>query len=319
LFHTVELAVQPNSILWFERSGVNVRASMWARDMRVHFAEVAGVRTRWYAAGRGDPLVLLHGVGVPAEIWISVIPRLAEQHLVLAPDLLGCGFTEGGAVASIAPHGPMLDHLEAWLEHLGISGCSVLGSSFGAVLATHLHLRRPDRVGALVLVSSGSAFLVDADLREMYARVRINGLSAFDDPTLANCRLRLARVLGGATQPPDALLTAQMISCALPDARDAFLRRVDALADIDCWRPWRVEQRFADVTAPVLAIFGGKDPRANVGQGRERLAALRNPADVVVFPESGHYPQIEEPDRFCHITEAFVQKHQQSFGTEKSV
>jgi pimeloyl-ACP methyl ester carboxylesterase len=275
--------------------------------MRVHFADVAGVRTRWYAAGQGVPLVLLHGVGVPAEIWASVIPRLSARFHVLAPDLLGCGFTDTGNLGPGAPHGPIMSHLQAWLSQLGVARFAVAGSSFGAVLATHLSLAAPDRVRSMILVSSGSAFLDDVELGEMYARVRTNGLSAFDDPTLENCRRRLSRVLGPKAELPQALLTAQMISCALPHARDAFLRRVDALADIECWRAWRVEQRFDEVVAPVLAIFGGKDPRADIARGRERLAALRAPLEIVVFDEAGHYPQIEEPDRFCQEVERFLE------------
>ncbi len=269
--------------------------------MRVHFADVAGVRTRWYEAGpeRGDPLVLLHGVGLPAEVWIGVMPLLARRHRVLVPDMLGCGMTEAGPRHAGAPHGPVLAHLRAWLDHIGVGRFSVGGGALGAVLATHLYLAQPQRVKALAIVSSGSAFRDDAGLRAMYEKVRANGLSVLDDPTWENCAMRLRRIFGPNAQIPEALITTQMICCALPGARDEFIRRVDAMCNVDAWRPWRLDDRLREVNIPVLAIFGGRDPQADAALALERLADLPRPARFLVFPECGHYPQLEEAERFA--------------------
>ena len=269
--------------------------------MRVHFATIAGVRTRWYEAGpaTAEPLVLLHGVGLPAEIWIHVMPLLATRHRVLVPDMLGCGMTEPGPRHGGAPQGPVLAHLRAWLDHLHVGNFAVAGGALGAVLATQLHLAQPHRVRAVAIVSSGSAFRDDAGQRAMYDEVRANGLSILDSPTRENCVNRLRRLLGPRAAVPEALVTAQMICGALPGARDEFLRRVDAMRDIEKWRCWRLDGRLAEVRAPVLAIFGGLDRQADADLARQGLAQLPQPARFLVFAESGHYPQLEEPERFA--------------------
>src|SRR5690606_36583633 len=73
------------------RRGVSVMA-MWDRRTEI----VAGLETSWLEAGVGPPLVLLHGgeFGASAELgWETVIPALAERFRVIAPDVLGFGYS----------------------------------------------------------------------------------------------------------------------------------------------------------------------------------------------------------------------------------
>ena len=62
--------------------------------MRVKFADIGGVRTRYLYAGDGPPLLLLHGVGMSADGFLRIIDPLASRFSVFAPDLLAHGFTD---------------------------------------------------------------------------------------------------------------------------------------------------------------------------------------------------------------------------------
>jgi hypothetical protein len=55
------------------------------------FAEVNGVRLHYLAAGKGDPVVLLHGYAETSHMWLPLISKLADRHSVIAPDLRGFG------------------------------------------------------------------------------------------------------------------------------------------------------------------------------------------------------------------------------------
>src|ERR1700736_6485876 len=55
------------------------------------FAEVNGVRLHYLVAGKGDPVVLLHGYAETSHMWLPLIPKLADRHTVIAPDLRGFG------------------------------------------------------------------------------------------------------------------------------------------------------------------------------------------------------------------------------------
>jgi pimeloyl-ACP methyl ester carboxylesterase len=272
--------------------------------------------TRFYEAGEGAPLLLLHGVGMPAEVWIQNIPALAEGYRVIAPDLVGCGFTDSGRYRDGPVHPFMLDHLEALLDDRGIKDVAVVGSSLGALLALLLHLRLPERTPALVLVSSGSAFNSDDELRAMYQATWQNGRSAYTEPSHENCIRRMSSILAAGTKCPEALIFSQMTSYALPGALDVFDRRMKAMADIESWAQWRVQPRLAEVSAKVLAIFGSRDPRANVTTARQELAKIRD-SRLVVFEEARHYPQLDDSARFDSEVLRFLRDAFPSHTTER--
>ena len=113
------------STFWLEMLGGEVR-----------YYDAAGVRTRALEAGRGAPLLLLHGTGGHAESWIrNVLPLGADFH-VYAVDMVGHGFT----------HKPLLDytprdyaaHLVAFMDAAGIARAHVTGESLGGWVALWL-------------------------------------------------------------------------------------------------------------------------------------------------------------------------------------
>jgi pimeloyl-ACP methyl ester carboxylesterase len=59
--------------------------------MEGKFAEVNGLRLHYLIAGKGDPVVLLHGYAETSHMWLPLIPKLSEGHTVIAPDLRGFG------------------------------------------------------------------------------------------------------------------------------------------------------------------------------------------------------------------------------------
>src|SRR5277367_2494247 len=60
-----------------------------AQTVESRFAKVNGVRLHYLVAGKGDPVVLLHGYAETSHMWLPLIPRLASTHTVIAPDLRG--------------------------------------------------------------------------------------------------------------------------------------------------------------------------------------------------------------------------------------
>jgi pimeloyl-ACP methyl ester carboxylesterase len=116
--------------------------------------DLAGVSTAVLEAGQGPPVVLLHGQGGWAGMWLPVITELMKTHRVLAPDLPGLG-------ASQVPDGPPdADRVLAWLGALIQQTCpappALVGASLGASIAARFAIAHPDRLSRLVLVDAGS-------------------------------------------------------------------------------------------------------------------------------------------------------------------
>src|SRR3954452_10374016 len=116
------------------------------------FADVKGVRMRYYVGGEGPPLVLVHGLGGAASNWTELAPLLSGRHRLLVPDLPG----HGGSTALPAVSGlePFADRVALVAEREQMLPAPIVGHSLGGMIVLRLALRRPADVSALVLASA---------------------------------------------------------------------------------------------------------------------------------------------------------------------
>src|SRR5262249_6102930 len=113
------------------------------------WTDTRGVRIRWFEAGNGPTIALLHGLGGAAANGTVVAPPLAERYRVPVPDLPG----HGGSSALPAP----VETLDPYADRVAavLPGPAVLvGHSLGAVVALRLAARRPELVRGLVLAGA---------------------------------------------------------------------------------------------------------------------------------------------------------------------
>jgi pimeloyl-ACP methyl ester carboxylesterase len=113
--------------------------------------QLAGVSTAVLEGGAGPPIVLLHGPGEFARMWMRVISELATTHRVIAPDLPGHG-------TSVAGRRLDADGIRAWLRGLIEQTCSappvLVGHVLGGAIAARFALNHSQRLNRLVLVDS---------------------------------------------------------------------------------------------------------------------------------------------------------------------
>jgi pimeloyl-ACP methyl ester carboxylesterase len=108
----------------------------------------------WFEVGRGDPLVLVHGLGDDHRAWRRALPDLALRHRVHLYDLRGHGETTLGE-----PDGTLRqlgDDLVALLDALELERAHIAGFSLGGTIAMRVAIDHPDRVDKLVLVATSS-------------------------------------------------------------------------------------------------------------------------------------------------------------------
>lgn len=273
--------------------------------MRVRIEEVGGVPTRYYHEGSGPPLLLLHGVGVTADTWLRNIDPLARDFTVYAPDLLDNGHTGRGNYTGGPPQPHMIEHLAAFADHLGLDEFAVCGSSFGGLLAALLHLRMPERVTRLILLSSGTLFNSEEELARTLTESYANGMSAIADPSWESCRQRMERIVYDPATVPPEMIFAQLTLYAMPGQREAYERRMKGLMDIEACRPFRVADRLEEIAAPVLMIWGRDDPRAVMARAEDAAARIPD-ADLVVFERCKHHPHVEQAERFIELARRFL-------------
>src|SRR4051794_30177736 len=121
--------------------------------VRVEELELHGHRVRYRIGGEGPAIVLIHGIAGSSSTWDAVLPQLARDHTVLAPDLLGHG--ESAKPRGDYSLGAYASGIRDLMVALGVDRATFVGHSLGGGVAMQLAYQFPERLDRLVLVSSG--------------------------------------------------------------------------------------------------------------------------------------------------------------------
>lgn len=265
------------------------------------FAEIGGARLRYFVAGAGEPLLLLHGLGGAASNWIELAPALARRRRVLVPDLPGHGGSSAlPAARNVAAYADCVGLLA---EREGMFPAAVAGHSFGGLVGLRLALRRPGDVRGLVLaaaagLSTGSfaakaALAVLGVLRPGRLISPIRGLVA------ASPLLRTL-VFGwwGASDP--AALSEQAARGFL--AGQAL--HTDTAAAARALLAEDVRGELARVACPCLVLWGARDNWVPARDAIEYARLLR--AQLRTIADCGHLLIGERPDACLDAIESFL-------------
>lgn len=287
------------------------------------WVDVAGVRTRYSEAGRGPPLVLVHGGQAGgennhAEVWQQNIPGLARRFRVIALDRLAQGHT--GNLPDPADYATYYErdaaHLWGFIRALGLRDVTLVGHSQGGYPVTAVALDHPDTVRCLVHVDS---VLVPDDPEPMKAALGFIAcyatvLNPPGGPTFHSARrgLRLrgpsgnnvtdaeaARIVAQAGDPKTREARAALAAQRLTPLAPAFKRLRD-----DAW----ARIAAGELAARSLVLWGADDPQVPLPLGLRLHGQLRRGpavAEVHVLDEAGHFPFVEQPDAFERAVTAF--------------
>jgi aminoacrylate hydrolase len=115
------------------------------------FANAAGVRIHYQETGHGEPLLLLAGVGGTTTDWGPNLPTLQTRFRAITLDHRGVGRSRAVGTLTIER---LAADVEAVMDDAGIERANFVGWSMGGIIAQHLAVQRPARIGRLVLVAS---------------------------------------------------------------------------------------------------------------------------------------------------------------------
>jgi pimeloyl-ACP methyl ester carboxylesterase len=277
---------------------------------------IDGINLHYLCGGSGPPLVLVHGLGSSSsvEFYYNLEP-LAAQHRVFAIDLPGFGRSDKPVLAyTIALFVQAVSDLMA---SEAIERAGVMGVSMGGRVALGLALDSPDKVERLVLVDAlgvgaprrvlAYSILLTRGLGELTLRGTARALRQMNPAVIR-------RFWGWYLKRPnrvDTLWSDERIAnhgslLARPEYRAAYLAALRSIAGMRQLRDGVVvEDRLTELRMPTLLIWGGHDhifPASHAQAAMERIPNGR----LEVFDDSGHTPQMEEPDRFNRLVLDFL-------------
>jgi pimeloyl-ACP methyl ester carboxylesterase len=120
--------------------------------MEGKFADVNGVRLHYLVAGKGDPIVLLHGFAETSHMWVPLIAELSDKHTVIAPDLRGFG--QSSAPSDGYTKAAMARDIHALAKSLNCDRIRLVGHDIGLMVAYAYAAQYPGDVERLVLMEA---------------------------------------------------------------------------------------------------------------------------------------------------------------------
>lgn len=272
---------------------------------------VHGYRRAYLVAGpklgTAPVLWLIHGIGDSSRTWDAVLPLLAPEHTVIAPDLLGHGASDKPrADYSI---GGFANGMRDLQTVLGVDRATIVGHSLGGGVAMQFAYQFPERVERLVLVSSGG---LGAEVNPILRAAALPGASyaiaASSRPVLRRSIVGLGRRLArlGLLDRNDVEDVAIIWEGLRDEAtRKAFLRTLRAVIDVRGQAVTSHDRLYLAADVPVLLVWGDRDPMVPVTHAARAAESLPH-AHLSIVPKSGHMPHRSAPEAFAAAVASFV-------------
>jgi 3-oxoadipate enol-lactonase len=251
----------------------------------------------WREAGpdSANVLLLVHGFPFSSAMWQPQLKAPPPGWRLIAPDLRGFGESPAPA-AGPATLDSMADDLVAVLRHLRLRQVVVCGLSMGGYITFNFLRRYPRLVRALVLCDTRP----EADTEEVRrgrmqsaARVTASGTSSVVDAMLP-------RVLAPATiqRAPDlAAEVRRIMETARPDGVIAALKAMAARPDSS--------PLLRSIHVPTQVVVGADDQITPAGDAQLMARGIPGSA-LAVIPDSGHLPNLENPEEFNRVLGEFL-------------
>ena len=266
------------------------------------FVTVNGIRTHYVAAGKGDPLLLLHGMGASLMAWALNIEPLSHKFSVYAIDIPGHGDSDKPDLDYLLP--TAVDFVREFMNVLGIERASLAGNSMGGMIALRTAVDFPELVDRLVLVDAAGLG------REVAWFIRAMSLplvgELIENPSPRNTRALLKRIFYNPDLLQESLIRELLRTRILPGSKRAVLRIIRGSIGLrGLHSKWMMADELGQLNSPVLLVWGAQDRILPVSHATD--AAQRAPqVSLSIYEECGHWPQMEKGQEFNRLALEFL-------------
>lgn len=285
--------------------------------LTARFADINGIRTRYYEMGQGEPIVLIHGGGwsghSSANIWSKDIPLFAKRFHVFAPDKVGSGMTANPADDNDFNLQGEVDHIYDFIRAMNLGMVHLVGQGRGGDCAFFLALQHPDVVRDLVLVDTNIAGLK----AQPSSSNALANCPQHPEDEAWRCRTRSLSSSPDEAFDDEYFMAAKYMSLLPKSAETGAKLKSGAggeLATPDGFNRWKAEwfdriKKEAVLEMPVLIYWGQDDIAAPVATAqalRESIAVSDVHVHMIVVEKAGHFPFREYPERFVSDCTNFI-------------
>ncbi|MEU0677060.1 alpha/beta hydrolase [Streptomyces sp. NPDC006172] len=271
------------------------------------FSAPDGTRLAYRVTGDGDPVVCLPG-GPADSRYLADLGGLSAHRQLIIPDLRGTGRSAVPEDTSTYRCDHLVDDVEALREHLALPRMDLLGHSAGTNIATQYAARHPKNLGKLALIGPSLRAVgieVSARTRRDLARLREH------EPWFPRAYAALEAISEGTGSDWEAVApffwgrwdaaARRLHASGRPENQEA----VALFAAKGAFDPQTTRAALVACETPVLLLTGEFDVNSPPRSAAE-FATLFPDARLVVQPGAGHYPWVDDSERFVAATAAFL-------------
>ena len=273
------------------------------------YIKVGSVNTRYWMAGEGSTLLLLHGITNSVEDWLLNFNVLAGRYRVVAVDLIGHGKTDKPLTASY--------HIEelgrfiiSFIDALELKPVDIIGHSLGGWIALIIAIKHPDYVNRLVLIDSAG---LGKETPTIIRLLTLPGLGEFLAANLIKMDFNKFLEIQRENWPDAEMATDEMIKLKYEATRKiehkkTILKTFRALANIfgtkeSAYLP--VVEGLTSIKHPILVVWGRRDTISPVAW-THRIANACPQAQIEIFDGCGHDAMVEAPNEFNRLVLGFL-------------
>ena len=251
-------------------------------------------------------ILLIHGLAGSSKTWDAVMPVLAEQFDVIAPDLLGHG--ESAKPVGDYSLGAFASGLRDFLAVLDVPTVTIVGHSFGGGVAMQLAYQHPELLDRLVLVGSGGLGREVSWLLRMLTLPGFEYVMPFGFPKpmveLGTTVGRFAGRRGLRSKRLGEMWRAYSSLAGAPN-RSAFVRTMRGVIEPGGQTVNASDRLYLAARVPTLIVWGDRDGIIPVKHAHAAHAEIER-SRLEIMEGLGHFPHVEDPERFAEVLIDFL-------------
>lgn len=268
-----------------------------------NYANVAGRAMAYHRSGKGEPLLLVHGITTYSFLWRNVVPHLEKEYDVIAVDLMGCGDSDMSLDVSYAIQSHA-DIIHEFLREIGVEKVHFVGHDLGGGIAQIFAVRHPEMLYDLTLINTVAYDFWPVQpitaLRTPIVRQLL--MATFD---LGTFKLVVRRGLYHKERVTQELMDLFMMPMSTVEGRQAFMHFAKCL---DNHNLTDIADQLPGLPMPVLIVRGDADPYLGA-MISDKLHQEIPGSTLVHVPTAGHFIQEDEPEELARIILEFVRQH----------
>jgi pimeloyl-ACP methyl ester carboxylesterase len=249
--------------------------------------KISGRDVRYFVAGQGEPLVVIHGGGGDAKTWLNNVAVLSDSYTVYTPDLPGFGESQPLDDNCYLPG--LVEFVDCFVDNVELESFYLMGHSVGGGVALNYAIKSPRRVKKLVLISSLCLG------KEIALRIRLLSLPIRGVISAILAAPRGIKWLGEMLLIPVELMMPSFRASVNLGSRMTTLKEQTLV----------LANRLSEIIMPTLVVWGAKDKIVPVRQAYA-AAQLIPDCQLIVFENRGHDVYRDEVDEFSKLVTRFL-------------